>query len=79
MPRPTYTVRKGGVSLLVDSGANVECKPNNLLEYGAMGAYISKVSERGIFSQVGSEEPKAPPSLSPPLNCLPEASEFIGM
>ncbi len=33
-----------GVSLLVDSGANVECKPNNLLEYATMGSiYMSKV------------------------------------
>jgi glycerol-3-phosphate acyltransferase PlsX len=32
------------VSLLVDSGANVECKPNNLLEYATMGSiYMRKV------------------------------------
>jgi len=35
---------KGGVSLLVDSGANAECKPNNLLEFATMGSiYMEKV------------------------------------
>jgi glycerol-3-phosphate acyltransferase PlsX len=54
---------KRGVSLLVDSGANVECKPNNLLEYGAMGSiYMQKVLNVdnptvGLVN-VGSEENK---------------------
>lgn len=40
-----YPILNGkGVSLLVDSGANVECKPNNLLEYATMGSiYMEKV------------------------------------
>ena len=34
----TYPILGKGVSLLVDSGANAECKPNNLLEFAAMGS-----------------------------------------
>ena len=34
-------------SLLVDAGANAECKPNNLLEFGIMGnIYMEKVLDR---------------------------------
>ena len=41
----TYPIMRGdGVSLLVDSGANAECKPNNLLEFATMGSiYMNKV------------------------------------
>jgi glycerol-3-phosphate acyltransferase PlsX len=41
----TYPILgRGGVSLLVDSGANSECKPNNLLEFATMGSiYMEKV------------------------------------
>ncbi len=54
---------RGGVALLVDSGANVECKPNNLLEYATMGSiYMQKVLDVdnptvGLVN-VGSEESK---------------------
>lgn len=40
----TYPILGKGVSLLVDSGANPECKPNNLLEFATMGSiYMEKV------------------------------------
>jgi len=41
----TYPILgRGGVSLMVDSGANSECKPNNLLEFATMGSiYMEKV------------------------------------
>lgn len=40
----TYPILGRGVSLLVDSGANSECKPNNLLEFATMGSiYMEKV------------------------------------
>ncbi|MCT4621405.1 MAG: phosphate acyltransferase PlsX [Marinisporobacter sp.] len=39
----TYPTTKG-ISLLVDAGANAECKPRNLLEFGLMGSiYVQKV------------------------------------
>ena len=41
----TYPILgKNSVALLVDSGANAECKPNNLLEFAMMGSiYMEKV------------------------------------
>lgn len=50
-------------SILLDSGANVECKPNNLLEFATMGSiYMEKVLKRknptvGILNN-GTEEGK---------------------
>lgn len=46
-----YPIVGGKPSLLVDAGANAECKPNNLLEFGIMGSiYMEKV--------IGRENPK---------------------
>ena len=65
--RPTlaavYPVMGKEPSLLVDSGANQECKPNNLLEFATMGSiYMEKVLGRnnptvGLVNN-GSEEGK---------------------
>ena len=50
-------------SLLVDAGANSECKPNNLLEFGMMGSiFVEKVWKRenptvGLVN-IGAEETK---------------------
>ena len=58
-PYPT----KKGISLLVDAGANAECKPRNLMEFSLMGIiYVEKVLGRsnpkvGIVN-IGSEEEK---------------------
>lgn len=42
-----YPIVGGIPSLLVDAGANTECKPNNLLEFGIMGnIYMEKVLGR---------------------------------
>lgn len=42
-----YPIVGGRASLLVDAGANSECKPNNLLEFGMMGnIYMEKVLGR---------------------------------
>ncbi len=39
-----YPILGKGVSMLIDSGANSECKPRNLLEFGIMGSlYMEKV------------------------------------
>lgn len=46
-----YPIVGGIPSLLLDAGANSECKPNNLLEFGIMGnIYMEKV--------IGRENPK---------------------
>lgn len=65
--RPTlatvYPVIGREPSLLVDSGANAECKPNNLLEFATMGSiYMEKVLGRpnptvGLINN-GTEENK---------------------
>ncbi len=65
--RPTlatiYPILGGKPSLLVDAGANSECKPNNLLEFGIMGSiYMEKVLNRknpsvGLVN-IGSESKK---------------------
>ncbi len=46
-----YPIIGGEPSLLVDAGANADCKPNNLLEFGMMGSiYMEKV--------IGRENPR---------------------
>ncbi|MBF1151238.1 MAG: phosphate acyltransferase PlsX [[Eubacterium] sulci] len=58
-----YPVIGSEPSLLTDAGANAECKPNNLLEFGIMGSvYMEKVIGRanpsvGLVNN-GSEENK---------------------
>ena len=50
-------------SIIVDAGANAECKPNNLLEFGVMGSiYMEKVmgikNPRVGLVNIGAEESK---------------------
>lgn len=58
-----YPVLGGQVSLLVDAGANSECKPDNYLEFATMGSiYMEKVLGRkkpkiGLVN-IGAEETK---------------------
>ena len=59
IPYPTQK----GISLLVDAGANAECKPRNLVEFGIMGQiYAEKVlgiEKPGIgLVNIGAEEGK---------------------
>ncbi len=65
-----YPLAKGGASLLVDAGANSECKPNNYLEFAVMGnIYMENVLGRknptvgllniGVEENKGSTEVKA--------------------
>lgn len=58
-----YPIMGGRPSLLVDAGANAECKPNNLLEFAAMGSiYMEKVigvnNPRVGLVNLGVEETK---------------------
>lgn len=58
-PMPTYK----GVSLLLDGGANADCKPINLLQFAVMGsAYMEKVfdlkSPKVSVLSIGEEETK---------------------
>lgn len=59
----TYPILEKGVALMVDTGANAECKPSNLLEFAAMGSvYMEKVlrisKPRVGLVNIGTEETK---------------------
>lgn len=59
----TYPILGKGMSLMVDSGANAECKPTNLLEFATMGSiYMERVfgiqkPKVGLVN-IGTEESK---------------------
>lgn len=80
----TYPILGKGVSLLVDSGANAECKPNNLLEFATMGSiYMEKVLNVkkpavGLVN-IGTEETKGPTVLKATYELLSKSNlNFIG-
>lgn len=81
----TYPILgKNGISLLVDAGANAECKPNNLLEFATMGSiYMDKVL--GIqkptvgLVNIGTEETKGTTVLKATYPLLERSSlNFVG-
>lgn len=82
----TYPIlgKSGGVSLLVDSGANSECKPNNLLEFATMGSiYMEKVlnvkSPTVGLVNIGTEETKGTTVLKATHEMLSKSKlRFIG-
>lgn len=81
----TYPILgKGGVSLMVDSGANAECKPNNLLEFATMGSiYMEKVlgvkkPTVGLVN-IGTEETKGTTILKAAHELLAKSNlRFVG-
>lgn len=71
-------------SLLVDAGANAECKPNNMLEFGTMGSiYMEKVlgvqrPKVGLVN-IGAEETKGTTMLKAAYELLEKSSlHFVG-
>ncbi|MBO4862253.1 MAG: phosphate acyltransferase PlsX [Firmicutes bacterium] len=61
-----YPTLGGKVCLLVDAGANAECKPRNLCEFGIMGSiYMEKVLGREnpkvALANIGAEAEKGTP------------------
>ncbi|MDD4565791.1 MAG: phosphate acyltransferase PlsX [Eubacteriales bacterium] len=75
---------KGGVTLLVDAGANSECKPNNMLEFAAMGSiYMEKVMDIknptvGLVN-IGTEETKGTTIIKSAYELLSKSSmRFVG-
>lgn len=73
-----------GVSLLVDSGANAECKPHNLVEFGIMGSiYCEKVlgfeNPSVALVNIGSEEAKGTQVIQSAYQLMKETHlNFIG-
>ena len=79
-----YPILGQGASLLVDAGANSECKPGNLLEFGIMGSiYMDKVLRRtdptiGLVN-LGTEESKGSTLTKGAFELLKKTSiNFIG-
>jgi glycerol-3-phosphate acyltransferase PlsX len=85
--RPTIgaLIPTAGTScLLVDAGANVDCRPRHLLEFGIMGsAYISAMLNRerptvGLLS-IGEEDAKGNETTLEAFSLLKESSlNFVG-
>jgi len=80
----TYPIMGGTVSLLIDAGANAECKPNNLLEFAAMGSiYMEKVlglknPSVGLVN-IGTEESKGTTVIKAAYELLTKSRlNFIG-
>lgn len=79
-----YPIIGGRASLLLDAGANSECKPNNLLEFGIMGnIYMEKVIGRenprvGLVN-IGSEAKKGSTLTKAAYDLLEQSDmNFIG-
>ncbi|MDR3242592.1 MAG: phosphate acyltransferase PlsX [Clostridiales Family XIII bacterium] len=79
----TYPILTGGVSLLVDSGATSECKPNNLLEFATMGSiYAEQVLEikkpKVGLVNMGIEEGKGTTVLKAAYELLAKSRDEYG-
>lgn len=79
-----YPILGGKPSLLVDAGANAECKPNNLLEFATMGSiYMERVLGRqhptvGLVN-IGAEETKGSTLTKASYELLEKSNvRFIG-
>lgn len=79
-----YPIVGGKPSLLVDAGANAECKPNNLLEFGIMGnIYMEKVigrpSPRVGLVNIGTEAAKGSTLTKAAYELLEQSNmNFVG-
>ncbi|MCL1982551.1 MAG: phosphate acyltransferase PlsX [Clostridiales bacterium] len=79
-----YPIMGQGISLLVDAGANAECKPNNLLEFATMGSiYMEKVlkvkSPTVGLVNIGTEEGKGTTVIKAAHELLSKSDiNFIG-
>lgn len=79
-----YPILGGKPSLLVDAGANSECKPQNLLEFGTMGSiYMERViglkNPRVGLVNIGTEETKGTTTLKAAYEMLSKSEiNFVG-
>jgi glycerol-3-phosphate acyltransferase PlsX len=79
-----YPILDGGVALLIDAGANSECKPHNLLQFAIMGSIYSesvfgRVSPRIGLVNMGTEKGKGSPMLKASYRLIDEASSGLGL
>jgi glycerol-3-phosphate acyltransferase PlsX len=79
-----YPLLDGGVALLIDAGANAECKPQNFLQFGIMGS----IYEENIFGKsqpkvglvnMGTEKGKGSPLLKEAFDLLEKADAEINL
>lgn len=68
-------------ALLLDSGANTDCKPNNYLEFGVMGSiYMSKVmgveNPEVALVNIGTEESKGNTAVKEAYQLMKEAGNL---
>ncbi|MBE6976347.1 MAG: phosphate acyltransferase PlsX [Ruminococcaceae bacterium] len=85
---PAMPNKAGGKTLLVDCGANAECTPEFLLQFGLVGSLYAKKSlgienPRVGLLNIGTEDSKGTPLQKEAYGLLKEASEqgalnFIG-
>ena len=79
-----YPAVSGRISLLADAGANAECKPRNLYEFGLMGSiYMENVLGREnpsiALANIGAEAEKGPSIVKKAYEMLSESGlNFIG-
>ena len=79
-----YPTLGGKVCLLVDAGANAECKPRNLCEFGLMGSiYMEQVIGRAnpavALANIGAEAEKGTPLTKKAYELLSESGlNFTG-
>ena len=79
-----YPIVGGEPSLLVDAGANADCKPNNLLEFGIMGnIYMERVigrkSPRVGLVNIGTESAKGSTLTKAAYELLEQSNmNFVG-
>lgn len=84
---PTIPTKTGSL-ILIDSGANVECTPEFLLQFGCMGSFAAKLSlgldnPRVALLNNGAEDSKGDPVHRESCRLLKEAGEkgiinFVG-
>jgi glycerol-3-phosphate acyltransferase PlsX len=79
-----YPLLEGGVALLIDAGANSECKPHNLLQFGIMGSIYAesvfgKQAPRIGLVNMGTEKGKGSPMLKESYELIDQAVDKLGL
>ncbi|MDR0519641.1 MAG: phosphate acyltransferase PlsX [Clostridiales Family XIII bacterium] len=79
-----YPILEGGVALLIDAGANAECKPRNLLQFGIMGSIYAetvfgKEHPRVGLVNMGTEKGKGSPLLKESFELIDGAAGSLGL
>jgi len=80
----TFIPGEGGLSLLVDAGTNVDCRPRQLFEFAVMGSiYYSLVTKKErptvALLNVGSEKGKGTETVNEAYKMLESSSlNFVG-